>query len=51
MCTLSTNPTKLNSRAHHNAINDIMGEAVVITAYTRFISQFDDLYEDEESEA
>jgi hypothetical protein len=41
----------MNSRAHHNAINDIMGEAVVITAYTRFISQFDDLYEDEESEA
>jgi hypothetical protein len=40
-----------NSRAYHNAIDDIMGEGVVITAYARFISQFDDLYEDEKSEA
>jgi hypothetical protein len=40
----------MRSRAYHNAIDDIMGEAVVITAFVRFISQFDDMYEDEKSE-
>ena len=39
----------MRSRAYHDALYDIMGEAVVITAYVRFISQFDDLYEDEKS--
>jgi len=41
----------MRSRAYHNAIDDIMGEGVVITGYVRFISQFDDMYEDEKSEA
>ena len=40
----------MRSRAYHNAIDDIMGEAVVVTAFIRFISQFDDMYEDEKSE-
>jgi len=41
----------MRSRAYHNAIDDIMGEAVAITAYVRFISQFDDLYAEEKLEA
>jgi hypothetical protein len=42
----------MRSRAYHNAIDDIMGEAVVITAYVRFISQFDNMYaNDRKSEA
>ena len=41
----------MRSRAYHNAIDDIMGEAVVITAYVRFTAQFDDMYAEEKSEA
>lgn len=33
----------MRSRTYYNAIDDIMGEAVVITAFVQVIAQFDDM--------